>query len=68
MFFDISFLINRTVKLYFRGLGGNYPLLFFLSFAIGLLLTELSNATQTWYLGYWASQYDNHDAADVAVF
>ncbi|KAF9458727.1 P-loop containing nucleoside triphosphate hydrolase protein [Collybia nuda] len=57
-----------ALKLYFLGLGGNYPLLFFSSFAIGLLLTELSNAAQTWYLGYWASQYDNHDSSDVPVF
>lgn len=57
-----------TVKLYLVGLGGNHPIAFFLAFVCGLILTELSNATQTWYLGYWASQYDNHPAEEVAVF
>lgn len=61
-------LISETVKLYFRGLGGNHSLLFFLSFVVGLLLTEFSNAAQTWYLGYWASQYDDHKSSDVPVF
>ncbi|KAG6919579.1 hypothetical protein DXG01_004242 [Tephrocybe rancida] len=46
-----------ALKLYFSGLGGNNPILFFITVIIGLLLCDLSNATQTWYLGYWASQW-----------
>ncbi|TFK36798.1 hypothetical protein BDQ12DRAFT_699326 [Crucibulum laeve] len=57
-----------ALKLYFVGLGGNHPILFFLAFAIGLTLTELSAAIQTWYLGYWASQYDEQPASSVRVF
>ncbi|KAF8058246.1 hypothetical protein FPV67DRAFT_1565726 [Lyophyllum atratum] len=57
-----------ALKLYFQGLGGNHPILFFLTVAIGLLLTDLLNAIQTWYLGYWASQYDDHTASEVPVF
>ncbi|KAG5648264.1 hypothetical protein DXG03_006223 [Asterophora parasitica] len=57
-----------ALKLYFRGLGGNHPILFFLVLAIGLLLCELLNTLQTWFLGYWASQYDEHPAAEIHVF
>jgi hypothetical protein len=55
------------VKLYLRGLGGNYPFMFFFAFIGGLLLNELSNALQTRYLGYWASQYDDRDPSEVPV-
>ncbi|KAF8898485.1 hypothetical protein BD779DRAFT_1607278 [Infundibulicybe gibba] len=47
---------------------GNHPILFFLAFVLGLILTELANAAQTWYLGYWASQYEKHPASEVAIF
>ncbi|KAF5377185.1 hypothetical protein D9615_006331 [Tricholomella constricta] len=57
-----------ALKLYFNGLGGSHPIAFFLIVAIGLLLCELSNVTQTWYLGFWASQYDEHPASEVRVF
>lgn len=26
-----------------------------------------SSIVQTWYLGYWASQYESHDASEVPV-
>ncbi|KAJ7770817.1 hypothetical protein DFH07DRAFT_1057900 [Mycena maculata] len=57
-----------ALKLYFKGLGGNHSLLFFTLFLTGLGLTELGQAIQTWFLGYWASQYDEHDASQVDVF
>ncbi|KAG6857595.1 hypothetical protein H0H87_010163 [Tephrocybe sp. NHM501043] len=60
---------SLKVKLYFSGLGGNNPILFFISVILGLLLCDLSNATQTWYLGYWASQYDDDQtSSEVPVF
>ncbi|KAJ7814135.1 P-loop containing nucleoside triphosphate hydrolase protein [Mycena olivaceomarginata] len=57
-----------SLKLYFKALGGNHTLLFFTFFLAGLGLTELSNAIQTWFLGYWAGQYSQHDASEVDVF
>ncbi|GLB36501.1 putative atp-binding cassette [Lyophyllum shimeji] len=57
-----------ALKLYFDGLGGSHPISFFLTLAVGLLLCDLSNAVQTWYLGYWASQYDDRPASQVPVF
>ncbi|KAJ7102323.1 hypothetical protein B0H15DRAFT_943257 [Mycena belliarum] len=57
-----------ALKLYFRGMGGNHTLLFFTIFLTGLGLTELCQAVQTWFLGYWAGQYTEHDASQVDVF
>ena len=57
-----------AVRLYLQGLGGNHPTLFFATFVGGLFVTELLNATQTWYLGYWASQYNGRDPAEIPVF
>ncbi|KAF8883972.1 hypothetical protein BD779DRAFT_1787388 [Infundibulicybe gibba] len=57
-----------ALKLYLAGLGGNHPVLFFLTFALGLILTEFVNTIQTWYLGYLASQYEKHPASEVAIF
>ncbi|KAJ7456632.1 hypothetical protein FB451DRAFT_1048362 [Mycena latifolia] len=58
-----------ALKLYFRGMGGNnHTVSFFAIFLIGLGLTELCQAIQTWFLGYWAGQYGEHDASEVDVF
>ncbi|KAJ7785923.1 hypothetical protein B0H16DRAFT_1657372 [Mycena metata] len=43
-----------ALKLYFKGMGGNHAVLFFTLFLLGLGLTELCQAIQTWFLGYWA--------------
>ncbi|KAF7364759.1 ATP-binding cassette transporter abc4 [Mycena venus] len=56
----------RALNLYFRGLGGNHTLFFFALFIIGLILAQLSDASRTWFLGYWESQYGN--GVHVAVF
>ncbi|KAF9466481.1 hypothetical protein BDZ94DRAFT_1280783 [Collybia nuda] len=57
----------EALKLYFSGLGGNHPFLFFFTFTGGIILSEFLFTGQTWYLGHWASQYDNGNH-DVAVF
>ncbi|KAG6837885.1 hypothetical protein H0H93_013038 [Arthromyces matolae] len=57
-----------ALKLYFAGLGGNSPVFFFLAVITGLILCDLSNVVQTWFLGYWASQYDpHHPSSEVPV-
>jgi hypothetical protein len=55
------------VKLYFSGLGGEHSFLFFLAFAGGIILSEFLFTGQTWYLGHWASQYDDRMGSDVDV-
>ncbi|KAJ7286214.1 hypothetical protein C8J57DRAFT_1446843 [Mycena rebaudengoi] len=57
-----------ALKLYLKGLGGDHALLFFTFLLLGLALTEISMTLQTWYLGFWASQYNNHHASEVDVF
>ncbi|KAJ7169514.1 hypothetical protein C8R46DRAFT_1217207 [Mycena filopes] len=57
-----------ALKLYFKGMGGNHTVLFFSVFLLGLGLTELCQTIQTWFLGYWAGQYLEHDASEVDVF
>lgn len=57
----------KALKLFFIGLGGDHPLIFWTVFLGGILSTDLINTFQTWWLGYWASQYDQHQAYEVAV-
>ncbi|KAJ7105184.1 hypothetical protein C8R44DRAFT_858596 [Mycena epipterygia] len=57
-----------ALKLYFEGLSGNHTFLFFVIFLATLGLMELCQAAQTWFLGYWASQYTlEHDPSGVDV-
>ncbi|KAG2160129.1 uncharacterized protein EDB93DRAFT_1113551 [Suillus bovinus] len=54
-------------KLYLTGLGGNYPILFWVAF-VGLIgLTDFTSTVQTWFLGYWASQYEHHLPSEVNI-
>ncbi|KAF7366640.1 ATP-binding cassette transporter [Mycena sanguinolenta] len=57
-----------SLKLYFNALGGNHAFLFFTFLLTGLGLTSLSNALQTWFLGYWARRYTMCDPSEVDVF
>ncbi|KAJ7630594.1 P-loop containing nucleoside triphosphate hydrolase protein [Roridomyces roridus] len=50
-------------------LAHSYACRFFIVFLFGLGASEGSQAVQTWFLGYWASKYDEVDnPADVDVF
>lgn len=55
----------RSMKLYFSGLGGDYPLAFFLIWISATLLTDWVNTFQVWFLGYWGSQYETHTSPEV---
>ncbi|KAF5336910.1 hypothetical protein D9611_003444 [Ephemerocybe angulata] len=57
-----------ALKMFFEGLGGKHPVLFFSAFLVGLGLCDIALAVHTWFLGYWASQYQNHPASEVPVF
>ncbi|KAH7922933.1 hypothetical protein BV22DRAFT_1197033 [Leucogyrophana mollusca] len=54
-------------KLYLVGLGGHYSLIFWIVFLALMGLTDLINTIQTWFLGYWASQYEIHPPSEVKV-
>ncbi|KAJ4476620.1 hypothetical protein J3R30DRAFT_3759412 [Lentinula aciculospora] len=59
-----------AVKMYLTSMGGQYSWTFFLAFLFAIFITEILNAFYTWFLGYWASQYEyeNRDPASVSVF
>lgn len=56
-----------AVRLYFRVLGGGHQWLFWLSFMGSLVTFNMLSNLQTWFLGYWARQYERRDAAEVHV-
>ncbi|KAH7904637.1 hypothetical protein BJ138DRAFT_1130879 [Hygrophoropsis aurantiaca] len=53
--------------LYLVSLGGKYPLLFSIAFVSLICLTDLLNTVQTWFLGYWAAQYEVQPTSEVKV-
>ena len=57
----------KALKLFLAGLSGDHPLLFWMVFVGGFFLTEFINTIQTWWLGFWASQYDDHKSYEVDV-
>ncbi|KAH7905541.1 hypothetical protein BJ138DRAFT_1017581, partial [Hygrophoropsis aurantiaca] len=54
-------------KLYLISLGGDYPLLFSILFFVLMSLTDFVNVIQTWFMGYWASQYEIQPSSEVKV-
>ena len=71
MAFSLIILSKFTVcavKRFMLALGGDYPVLFVLSFLIFDFSHEIFCAVQPWYLGYWAGQYDDpHRQGPVPV-
>ncbi|KAH9922662.1 multidrug resistance-associated ABC transporter [Fomitopsis serialis] len=54
-----------AMKLYVHSLGGEHQSLFWLSFMGSLVVFNILNNLQTWFLGFWARQYEEHDASEV---
>jgi hypothetical protein len=48
----------QALKLFFVSLGGSHPLLFWIVFSILLFCKFFIYTFETWWLGFWASQYD----------
>jgi hypothetical protein len=57
----------KALKMFFAGLGGSHPFLFWIVFLGGLFFVDFISAIQTWWLGFWASQYDQHASYQVDV-
>jgi hypothetical protein len=55
----------KSMKLYFSGLGGDYPLIFFSIWISVTFLTDWVNTFQVWFLGYWGSKYENRIPSEV---
>jgi hypothetical protein len=57
----------KALKLYLDGLGGDRPFLFMAVCIVGFLAANVGRNFGTWFLGYWASQYENHHLEEVRV-
>ncbi|EIM92492.1 uncharacterized protein STEHIDRAFT_127305 [Stereum hirsutum FP-91666 SS1] len=57
-----------ALKLYFAALGGNHNALFWTCFLGSMVLSQVLSTVQTWFLGYWANQYEIHDSSEVNIF
>jgi len=55
----------RSFKLLLESLGGGQPIFFFAICVLALLLNECSITFQTWFLGYWGSQYETRPSSEV---
>ncbi|KAI9435350.1 hypothetical protein H4582DRAFT_2112394 [Lactarius indigo] len=56
-----------AVKLFINGLGGAHSVLFWILFPVGLLLCDALMTVQTWFMGYWAEQYDIYPPDQVNI-
>ncbi|ETW87620.1 ABC transporter [Heterobasidion irregulare TC 32-1] len=57
----------EAMGLYFKSLGGSHTTLFWIVFLGGITLCDLANSIQTWFLGYWAQQYEIYPPSEVHV-
>ena len=53
----LTVVYKNKVKLFFNGLGGTHPVLFWVLFIGGLVICEAVLTVQTWFVGHWAEQY-----------
>ncbi|KAF8265084.1 hypothetical protein EI94DRAFT_1736769, partial [Lactarius quietus] len=51
-----------AIKLFVNALGGTHPVLFWILFVGGLVVCDTVLTIQTWFMGYWAEQYDIYPA------
>ncbi|KAH9829649.1 uncharacterized protein C8Q71DRAFT_887891 [Rhodofomes roseus] len=54
-----------AMKLYVNSLGGGHQSLFWLGVMASLVVFNILSNLQTWFLGYWARQYEERDASEV---
>ncbi|RPD81341.1 multidrug resistance-associated ABC transporter [Lentinus tigrinus ALCF2SS1-7] len=57
----------QALRLYLSSMGGGYALLFWFAVVMFLAMCELLGVVETWWLGYWAQQYEDKDQSDVSV-
>ncbi|KAH9829684.1 uncharacterized protein C8Q71DRAFT_887948 [Rhodofomes roseus] len=57
----------QAMRLLFGALGGNHQVFFWFSFIGGLMLYMVFNILETWFLGFWARQYEEVPASEVNV-
>lgn len=53
--------------MYLTSMGGGHAFLFWASVVVFLAMCELLGVVETWWLGYWAQQYEDQDQSEVSV-
>ncbi|KAI0085661.1 hypothetical protein BDY19DRAFT_964983 [Irpex rosettiformis] len=54
-----------AMKLYFTSMGGQHPVLYWVTFLGGVFLVRFIQSIQAWYLGYWSEQYEKKDPSEI---
>ena len=62
-----SVLTLMLVNAYLSDLGGSHPFAFWSSIVVGLLICHFFNVSQSYWLGQWAQQYEDHERSSVSV-
>ncbi|EMD39570.1 hypothetical protein CERSUDRAFT_150130 [Gelatoporia subvermispora B] len=55
------------MKIYLSAVGGSYPSLFWLGYVGSLFARDVMTATNTWFVGSWAQQYEKKAPSEVNV-
>ncbi|KAF8908922.1 P-loop containing nucleoside triphosphate hydrolase protein [Gymnopilus junonius] len=55
----------RSMKLFFKGLGGKHYVLFAVLWMLSMFGEEALDTLYTWFLGVWGSQYETHDLSEI---
>ena len=53
--------------MFLSGLGGKWPVVFWVQYLGGSICSELAGVLEMWWLGYWARQYTLQDPSTVKV-
>lgn len=64
---EVHWCILKKDNLFIRGLAGTHIFLFWSFFIGGLLFFNALLAMQTWFMGYWAEQYEIYPPEQVSV-
>ncbi|KAJ3920632.1 P-loop containing nucleoside triphosphate hydrolase protein [Lentinula edodes] len=59
---------GNSIKLYISAAGGKHPVLYFATLLAMMVLTQFMGVVQTWFLGFWSSQYEMPGKVHVAFY
>ncbi|KAF8963028.1 hypothetical protein BDZ97DRAFT_1920149 [Flammula alnicola] len=57
----------KSMQLFLDALGGDHPVLFFTSWILIVGTSQWVVTLQTWFLGFWGSQYETHAPSEVRL-
>lgn len=57
----------KSMELFFKGLGGDNPVLFLGAWVLAFILMHGGNMFGVWFLGFWGSKYETNRPEDVPV-